>query len=72
MIFQNQILDFVRCPPLRCGLFAVACSVSALAAGCGQKGPLFLPEAPTMQHLPAAATGLESVTRPVSPASAAK
>jgi predicted small lipoprotein YifL len=72
MIFQNQILGFVRRPFFRFSLLTAVCSVGVLTTGCGQKGPLFLPVAPAVQNAPSAEIGLKPATNSTSPSSAAR
>ncbi|HAL39663.1 MAG TPA: hypothetical protein DCP03_16780 [Polaromonas sp.] len=75
MVFSVQILGRLHAFALRHGLVAVVVGAAALA-GCGQKGPLFLPVPPKVPpasiptHVnPATAP---AVAVPASPASASK
>jgi len=75
MVSSAQILGRRRNPALRHGLVAIVAG-AALLAGCGQKGPLYLPVPP---KVPAAArpaqpatTLPEAPTAPALPASAAR
>ncbi|NMM08232.1 lipoprotein [Polaromonas sp.] len=74
MVSSHRILGRVHAASLRQGLVAAVMSAAALA-GCGQKGPLFLPVPPV---LPAPTTTapisapIPAPSSPVPPASAAK
>jgi predicted small lipoprotein YifL len=73
MVSSAQILGRVRNPAFRHGLAAIVVG-AALLAGCGQKGPLYLPVPP---KVPAAATPTTpaappAVVAPALPASAAR
>jgi predicted small lipoprotein YifL len=70
MVFKNQILGFAQQHLLRRVLFGAFCVVTLLFAGCGQKGPLFLPTVPVAATLPAAPAA--TATLPATPASAAR
>jgi len=78
MVSSAQILGRRRNPALRHGLAAIVAG-TALLAGCGQKGPLYLPVPP---KVPAAARPAQpastlpeapaTATTPALPASAAR
>jgi predicted small lipoprotein YifL len=72
MIFQNQILGFVQLTFRRYGLLGATCCASLMVAGCGQKGPLFLPTVPIARSVPAASTNQQTLVSPELPASAAR
>jgi predicted small lipoprotein YifL len=72
MIFQNQILGFMRFALLRCGLLFAICSVGVLTVGCGQKGPLFLPVVPAVITVPPTEPSLKPANNQILPASAAQ
>ncbi|UUZ69351.1 lipoprotein [Polaromonas sp. P1(28)-13] len=75
MVSLHQILGRVRVLVFRHGLVAVVVGAAALA-GCGQKGPLFLPVVPKVPPAPVAATlnsdAPPAVVAPAPPASAAR
>ncbi|MFS2033593.1 LPS translocon maturation chaperone LptM [Polaromonas sp. CT11-55] len=73
MVSSAQILGRRRNPALRYGLAAIVAG-AALLAGCGQKGPLYLPVPPkvpgvTARTAPAATP--RSTTLPAAPEDAA-
>ncbi|MFC5521288.1 LPS translocon maturation chaperone LptM [Polaromonas jejuensis] len=71
MVFSLQILGRLRPVALRHGLVAVVVGAAALA-GCGQKGPLFLPVPPKVPAALATTTPAAppAVAAPAPPASA--
>ena len=72
MIFSVRILGRLQAVALRHGLAAVVVGAAALA-GCGQKGPLFLPVPPKVLPAPLSASPAPpAVLTPAAPASAAR
>ncbi|MBW8720419.1 MAG: lipoprotein [Polaromonas sp.] len=69
MVSSVQILGRVRNPALRYGLAAIVVGVSLLA-GCGQKGPLYLPVPPKIPGVAAPAPSTPATTLPEAPPAA--
>ncbi|MES2189301.1 MAG: lipoprotein [Pseudomonadota bacterium] len=70
MVFSSQILGLKQSTSSRHGLALTVLALSALA-GCGQKGPLFLPpgQTPSVTNI---SLPQSAVVAPLSPASAAQ
>ncbi|WP_092129238.1 lipoprotein [Polaromonas sp. YR568] len=69
MVSSAQILGRVRNPASRHGLAAVVVG-AALLAGCGQKGPLYLPLPPKVPGVTTSAPAAPSTTLPEAPPAA--
>jgi len=70
MVSSAQILGRRRNPAFRYGLAAIVAS-TALLAGCGQKGPLYLPVPPKVPGVvPSPPPAQTSTTLPEAPAAA--
>jgi|GEM_PF-886891 len=69
MVSSAQILGRRRNPALRYGLAAIVAG-TALLAGCGQKGPLYLPVPPKVPGVVSPPPAQTSTTLPETPAAA--